>query len=833
MPQKVIKFTGINRRVNEFQSSGACEELINLRPTQIGANEVIKNKLSKDISGAFKKVYEHSWGNYKNYIVVDDSGGLTHIDFDTKKSTTLTTEFSSSDIELSSAGNVLLAYSELEGKQLAFKFKDDAYKSYDFRLPHINRASVTYEYDIDNPPVCGVSTPDATSAESLKTMVNDALMACASKFYGEYENGLCGAALIGCTYELEDGTEIWSTAFIVADITRYDGFEAPWIDKNGLFVKVYGAKKVMFSLSYDDRETQGFKRFNIYATRPVFKYTSEFVVGGGQNQEDVFVAKETPLADFKIDGQLMYYQGSIDLGETSLVMNFGSSQAGERVMDVTAGCVTRVGNTVSYNNRFHYYKSTKNHVIQSPTTSSSFMLSNGQTESNPTDSYPSWIAYVKFEHGWKMVDGIYSISDTLPCDYVYPLMGVKQIAFVKGEWESGSFSVPYSKMFYVTLKDSSSYNYSCAFDVIPNIVDAGSFGESMRAAGQFYTQDAKQDELVFLEKEYNAINVTAPFNPYAFPVKYSYSLSGEVIDVTAAFVPISTTQIGQYPLTIFTTNGIFSMEQGDGSTLYSNVIPLQPMIAIGKACVTPIGTFFISSKSLYLLSGREAANLSYILNGERELTLRENVSFQKLYCGNSEVLFNFAPMLSGEDFEDFISNASMTYDQMHNELYISSNDASIPYSYVFNIDKKSYFKASKRYIGANSGARHVVEAVGTNRQIVDLHTEEDAVQPIFLQSRPMPFETFNTHIQRLILLADAKLTGNQNLCISVFASDNLNDWKCIISAQKQKTVLRQIRTNRAAKSYRDYVIIISGTVDTDTDISDLIADYTVVSRRLG
>ena len=97
----------------------------------------------------------------------------------------------------------------------------------------------------------------------------------------------------------------------------------------------------------------------------------------------------------------------------------------------------------------------------------------------------------------------------------------------------------------------------------------------------------------------------------------------------------------------------------------------------------------------------------------------------------------------------------------------------------------------------------------------------------------MSFEVAFTHIQRLLLLADAKLEKSQNLCFSVFASDNLYDWKCIISAQKQNTILRQIRTNRAAKSYRDYVILITGTVDTDTDISDIIADYTIVNRRLG
>ena len=115
-----------------------------------------------------------------------------------------------------------------------------------------------------------------------------------------------------------------------------------------------------------------------------------------------------------------------------------------------------------------------------------------------------------------------------------------------------------------------------------------------------------------------------------------------------------------------------------------------------------------------------------------------------------------------------------------------------------------------------------------------MFSETPSTVPVLLQSRPMQFEPFFTHLQRLILLTDTKLEGDvQNLCLSVFGSDDLSNWKCIISAQKANTVLRQIRTNKAPKSYRDYVILITGYVGTDTDISDIIADYTVVQRRLG
>jgi hypothetical protein len=275
------------------------------------------------------------------------------------------------------------------------------------------------------------------------------------------------------------------------------------------------------------------------------------------------------------------------------------------------------------------------------------------------------------------------------------------------------------------------------------------------------------------------------------------------------------------------------LEQGNGSVLYSNITPIQPMVITGRSVSTPYGTFFVSSKSVYLLSGRESINIAQLLDGKRDLRLRENTSYKKLCCSGSGPFFDYSSLLSSVDFKEFINDATLTYDQLNNELYISSANDAINYSYVYNLTTNTFHKVAKKYIGNQQGSRYAIEQVGSSRSLVDMHNETDGQQAILLQSRPMSLEALYTHIQRLILLADAGISKTQHLCITVFASDNLYDWKCIISAQKEDVAFRHIRTNRAAKSYRDYVILITGTVDTDTDISDVIADYTVVNRRLG
>lgn len=813
MPQKVLKFAGINRKVNEFQNSGACEELINLRPDVNGGHHVVKPKRIKQSNVRYESFYVHSFGATNNEIAVTTDGLINWMN-PTDGGVSIITS-GSGKLSVCFAGNVMLVYDEGEKKNLAFKFEDGEYKQLDAFAPNIH-AFIDYRSMDDQYMASADGYAEGTTDEISVDAYNEALQKAVSKFYEVHKNGLCGSAVVGCTCELEDGSEIWSTAFVVASNEQYKRKTPRYSMNEGLYrATVYGTKETRLCINVDELPSV-VKKVNVYATKPVFRYR---YLGHATEQ-----SKALPLEDLELSGQLMYYQGSIDAKDTSssLLLDFSSSKLGEDIMDVTAGCIERIGPAISYNNRFHFYRSEVQHAIQTPTLSSTI---GGDETASP------WLAYVNFDGKWKLIDYIFSFSESKELDVIYPMSDIKEIVFVKGSFDGSWFECTYDSIVRVSLKNSTAYNYSYAFGVTPSVESGNAFKQTIIDAGQLWHPDFEYDTKILQREEINAINVSVPYNPFAFSVNASYSVGGEIKDLVPSYVPISSTQIGQYPLTVFTTNGVFSMEQGSGVVLYGNIIPLQPTVIDGKAVSTPHGTFFISSKNLYLISGRDSANVSYVLNGELELTLRELESYKKLCC-NGRDFFDFSPILSDKEFELFMSSdVALVYDQLNNELYISNKDN--VYSYVLNLDTKTYHKIAKKYMQFQSGARYAIEIDGGTRNIVDLHEENDGVQHILLQSRPMSFEVAFTHIQRLILLADAKLEKSQNLCFSVFASDNLYDWKCIISAQKQNTILRQIRTNRAAKSYRDYVILITGTVDTDTDISDIIADYTIVNRRLG
>lgn len=813
MPQKVLKFTGINRNVSEFNGVGACEELINIRPTASGLKIVKdKNMLATNVN-RYKFLVEHQFGATQNFIAATDSD-VKWVSLSGEEKMTLLTGIAE---EITTAGNVVLIKCS-DGSQPVFKFENGTYKEFNMTIPAISlsvelndfSASVKYES----------ATVTKTLGEAKELLANGF-----SKFYNEYPHGLAGPIVIGCTFELEDGNELWSSGFAIIDPTKDSRCTSSGgsssVTNTGLSVTVYGAKEAKLSFDIDNYSSvSGVKNIKFYSSIPLCPYDMEETPSG-----DIYPKKLTNT-EINLAGQNMYLQKEITFRKAdNFILNTSYETASNELMPVTSGTIYRKGSTVSYNNRFHFYDSKTFHTIQKP---SFGVHSNRQLpeESNYVDIRKAKL-YVEIDNGQETLyvasPSTFDVQMAATMDFVYPIGGIK-----KGYLKTSDDNFVTNTWFSIPFSDSDAYNYSCALDyVLSSPCDPPVLNNIIEAHGQS----------IMLKEEPNAINVSAPFNPYVFQVNYSYGVGGKVLDLATSYLPISSTQIGQYPLTIFTTNGIYAMEQGSGQVLYGNTIPLQPHVIEGHATSTPYGTFFISSKDLYLLSGREAVNVSSILHGEREMNLREIDSWRAL-CLNekgSEMLYDYRYALSDDDegFDVIISWSRLVYDQLNNELYICSDYNNLKYSYVFNINTKTYHKVSKKYIAAQSNSRYVIEIDGDTRRVVDLHNERSTSQPILIQSRPFSLEAFYSHIQRMIMMVDARLAGNQHVCLSVFGSDNLYDWKCIISSQKKDAVLRQIRTNKAPKSYKDYVILVTGMVNSDTDISDIIADYTIVNRRLG
>lgn len=813
MPQKVLKFTGINRRVNEFQGSGTCEELINLRPTAAGY-EVVRPKKIK-FQDVDYDVYNHVFADKSLFVgvvpgstfelfLIAEDGSRTEVDVFQGSGAEYSLVFLGNKMVISNY-NVVRCYS----------YKNGSYVKENADTP----ADLNVSYTIGT-VYAGSTDAVLTSSDIKSKEFIDSVQKYWSAAMGQNseKDVTFGPVIVAFNFSLSDGTEFWTNKFIYINPflslpNGSNGKHMIYYEDGSSKKFSFDSYKLTFKVSKVESLPEGslIDRVNVYATRPVFPYNPNIITQATSpsvHAKEVY-ATVASLEDLGITKELLYYQRSIKMsqlksGDVTFTLNFDPAQAGEKVLEIDNGPMKRSGKMVSLNNRAHLYDSYTTLAPQSVV-----CLTDKSSAFYERDAY----VYIECANETAVLktkalvpyDGQGNTSCKIFC--CYPDQRAKKILIYHPA--SSSYST-------IDLQQSSSYNYA--------------WGEAQYPGSLVSSDNIRQTSAIVYEP--NSINVSAQYNPFVFPIKYSYSVGGKILDMTTAYLPISATEISRYPINIFTTEGIYALEQGNGESLYGSVTPLQPMVIQGKAIATPKGTFFVSSNNLYVLTGQETADVSSVLKGELENGVRTTLAFKNLCRSNS--VHDFTHNLSNEDFDSFIKDVSLAYDQLHDELHISSNDDDMQYAFVLNLGTMAYHKVDRNLIQHNGNSRYAIETEGSKRNVVDLHTEEKKERPILLLSRPLSLEMLYTHIQRLVMLVDTKLSGDtQKLLLSVFAGDNLYDWKCITSAQKANTTLTHIRTNKAPKSYKYYTILINGIVPTDTDLSDIIADYTIVKRRLG
>ena len=161
-------------------------------------------------------------------------------------------------------------------------------------------------------------------------------------------------------------------------------------------------------------------------------------------------------------------------------------------------------------------------------------------------------------------------------------------------------------------------------------------------------------------------------NPFVFQASGDNTVgTGSILALAANTEPISQGQFGQYPLIVFTTEGIYAMSVSDEG-LYSASYPISREVCNNPASVTPTGrlVFFTSSKGLMAVSGGTVSCLSSQLDG------RNPSRFLSVGDGS---------------FLNFLSGALLAYDYRDSLLHILNPDCA--YEYVYSIPYATFAKA--------------------------------------------------------------------------------------------------------------------------------------------
>lgn len=184
------------------------------------------------------------------------------------------------------------------------------------------------------------------------------------------------------------------------------------------------------------------------------------------------------------------------------------------------------------------------------------------------------------------------------------------------------------------------------------------------------------------------IMVSSMESPFSFPINETFPFQAKVIGVAIATTALSQGQFGQYPLYVFTEDGIWTMGTAADGTFVSPK-PLSREVCVNPESICPIdnAVVFVTNKAVMLLQGSEAINLSAFMNGKHYVPNESAMHYL-----DGEGGYNLQAIIDETPFMEFMKKASTAYDYSGQRLIFIAPDEK--YQYIYKIDTQTWHKIS-------------------------------------------------------------------------------------------------------------------------------------------
>lgn len=269
------------------------------------------------------------------------------------------------------------------------------------------------------------------------------------------------------------------------------------------------------------------------------------------------------------------------------------------------------------------------------------------------------------------------------------------------------------------------------------------------------TEAIKNDENSYTTK--NKIMVSLQDNPFVFEPRNCYDIETEeceIYSLTTSADQLTETSYGQHPLLIFTSKGIFAMEQGTGEVLYSRTILLTKEAQYPNTQnITLNGVvFYTTDNEVRAFTSRSSSCVSKVLEPCLDIASENNNIFQ------------------------FLKEAHLCSIAWYNEIMLINNNYTHAYTYSLKSNSWSTRDLSAIFIDQNT----LIE----NQNIISLNQREDHTLPLLPHICTTPLKLSTTNLKKIEYLAPQISTKpNSPLSTTLWASNNLRDWYIVGSSE--------------------------------------------------
>lgn len=300
------------------------------------------------------------------------------------------------------------------------------------------------------------------------------------------------------------------------------------------------------------------------------------------------------------------------------------------------------------------------------------------------------------------------------------------------------------------------------------------------------------------------VKVSALQNPFVFPNANTYVTSGQVIGMAANAQTLSEGQFGQFPLYVFTTEGIYAMSVGNGEILYSNIIPVSEELALANS-ITPIAgaVFFLTLRGAFLLIGSQVTSISNNLNADRPTQVMQ------FYDQIQKLLF---PELAENNlsFLQFcqLSDITVHFNYIQNELLLVSQQAG--YSYVCNLHSQAWYISTHIFTPVQNTYPRLL-GVSENKFI---EVSDEIPDPVTVLVLSRPLKLHNQQYKTLHrFLVRARITNDKDAGLFSYASNDAENFILKSNLRLPAGSYRDLDTGIIpANTYRYFAILFIGSL---------------------
>lgn len=319
-------------------------------------------------------------------------------------------------------------------------------------------------------------------------------------------------------------------------------------------------------------------------------------------------------------------------------------------------------------------------------------------------------------------------------------------------------------------------------------------------------------------------------NPFYFPTAQTYKFVGEIKGLANNAEAISTGQFGQYPLFVFTTEGIWAMAvDTSGQGAYVSQSPFSREVCNGGVCPVSGGVVFTTDRGVMAISGGQVTELSAPLDGLENLMFSETRLFDLVFNKAGKQLIYPAPI------REYIKGAKLAYNYLHNEIILSNINKG--YSYVYSLTNQEWSVIDTTFDVVTNRYPKLVVYNNTQGKKYEFIEGDDKV-PVVAIIRPVKVNTLDFKRLRQAAL---RCTFLGSLNFYILGSNDGANFVCITGKEypskngdESVEVWRRdlITSMSRSKQYKYIAIAVAGIMKGRISLAEMLAEGGFASNQL-